>query len=175
MPSYLGFDETRVFRDFILSRTLLQPNGPQTFTSSNYVVQNLNDYANVDPGDVVVGSGSPAQGGRDQEIAQTKSINLYKPTEYELIEHLETLPRRANLQLYPYFTFENHNLIGIMASSSSYDTESELFKFAAKYIKDDRNGPVHARIAQNTFAATVGRVRIEDALQGNTATAINIL
>ena len=175
MPSYLGFDETRVFRDYILSRTLQQPNGPQTFTSSNYVVQNLTDYANVDPGDVVVGSGSPAQGGRDQEIAQTKSINLYKPTDYELIENLETLPRRANLQLYPYFTYESHNLIGIMASSSSYDTESELFKFAAKYIKDDRNGPVHARIAQNTFAATVGRVRIEDALQGNTATAINIL
>ena len=47
--------------------------------------------------------------------------------------------------------------------------------FAARYIKNDKQGPVLARITQNLVAATYGRVRLIDALEGNTATAINII
>ena len=52
MPSHLDFNSTKTFRDFMINRTLQQPNGPQTFSASSYSVQNLNDSANVDPGDV---------------------------------------------------------------------------------------------------------------------------
>lgn len=166
MPSYLDFDTTRVFRDFILGRTLQQPNGPQTFTASNYVYHDLSNFPNVDPGDV--------ETNRPQELLQTQTSNIYKPLVYDIEDTLHTLPRRANLNLYPYFQSDPHNLIGIMVTDH-YDNESELFKFAAHYIKEERNGPVHARIEQNTYAATVGRVRIIDALNGNTATAINLL
>ena len=48
MPSYLDFDSTSQFRNSILARTLQQPNGPQTFTSSAYSVENLNDHSNTD-------------------------------------------------------------------------------------------------------------------------------
>ena len=52
MPTYLDFNSTKTFRDFLISKTLNRPNGPQTFTDANYAVQNLNNFANVDPGDV---------------------------------------------------------------------------------------------------------------------------
>lgn len=166
MPSYLGFNETKSFRDFLIGRTLQQPNGPQTFTDSNYIVQNLSDFPNIDPGDV--------ETIRPQQLVQSQNSNLYKPTEYFIVESLNTFPRRANLSLYPYFTSGNYNLISIF-TTSNFDTESELFKFAAKYISEDRNGPVFARLQQNLEAATIGRFRLEDALNGNTTTAINIL
>ena len=35
----LDFNTTKQFRDFVLSRTLQVPNGPQTFTQQNYIVQ----------------------------------------------------------------------------------------------------------------------------------------
>jgi hypothetical protein len=60
-------------------------------------------------------------------------------------------------------------------NTRTYDTESELFKFAAYNIKNNTEGPVYSRIAQNTIRTTVGRVRLLDALNGNTATAINII
>lgn len=166
MPSYLDFDTTRVFRDFILGRTLQQPNGPQTFTASNYQYHDLSNMPNVDPGDV--------ETDRPQELLQSQNANIYKPTQYFVRDTIDTLPRRANLSLYPYFKSDSHNLVGIM-TTSNYDTESELFKFAAHYIKEERNGPVHARIEQNLYATTVGKVRLIDALNGNTATAINLL
>ncbi len=52
MPSYLDFDSTKRFRNYLIGRTLNVPNGPQTQTSSNYSVSNLSDFSNVDPGDV---------------------------------------------------------------------------------------------------------------------------
>jgi hypothetical protein len=181
MPSYLDFNSTSSFRDFILGRTLQQPNGPQTFTSANYTVQNLSNLPNVDPGDVVTGSGLPIQGSRALELLQTQSINTFKPLQYFVKDTLDTLPRRANLVLYsddggnPYFTYETHNLVGIM-STGNYDSESELFKFAASYIRDkNKKGPVYARIEQNLYTATLGKVRLLDALNGNTSTAINLL
>ncbi len=167
MPTYLDFNTTRGFRDFLIGRTLQQPNGPQTFTDQNYIVQNLSDFANVDPGAVDTN--------RANDLAFIQTQNIFKPNQFFIKESIDTIPRRANLQLYPYFQFPtNHNLIGIM-TTDNYDTESELFKFAAKYIKENRQGPVFARIQQNLEAATTGRARILDALNGNTATALNIL
>jgi hypothetical protein len=171
MPSYLDFNSTKSFRDSILSRTLQAPNGPQTFNASNYLVQTLNDSPNVDQGSVDTN--------RRGDLSVPQSNNTYKPLTYFVKENIETLPRRANLNLYfngsPYFRAENHNLISIL-SNDNYDNESELFKFAASYIRDrNEKGPFYARLQQNLYTATVGRVRILDALNGNLSTAINIV
>jgi hypothetical protein len=167
MPSYLDFDSTKRFRDFILGKTLQQPNGPQTFTNNLYDYQNLSNMSNVDPGTV--------DNNVADELLQSQNSNIYKPLQYFVKDTIDVLPRRANLSLYPYFVVSNHNLIGIMTSNSTYNTESELFKFAANYIKNDKGGPVLSRLAQNLEASTVGRVRLIDALNGNTATASNII
>ncbi len=167
MPSYLDFDTTKNFRDYILGKTLQSPNGPQTFSSSNYAVQSLSNMSNVDPGTV--------ENNLPQYLVNTQNGNIFKPLQYSVRDGINTLPRRANLSLYPYFERgQNHNIIGIL-STSNYDNESELFKFASSYIKTDPQGPLLARIQQNLYAATVGRVRLIDALQGNTTTAINII
>ncbi len=166
MASYLDFDATNSFRLSMISRTLQVPNGPQTFTSSNYTVRNLNTLSNVDPGDV--------ENDRTTYLTQTSNSNVFKPEQFFIREELSTYQRRANLQLYPYFTSERYNLIGIMGTRN-YDSESELFKFAANYIREDRNGPVFARLEQNLRASTIGRFRLADAINGNLATAINIV
>jgi len=166
MPTYLDFNSTKNFRDFMIGKTLNVPNGPQTFTSQNYIIQGTNDYANVDPGDVTTN--------RDQELLQTQNSNIFKPLEYWVTESLNTLPRRANLNLYPYFVPGEYSLVSIMATDN-YDTESVLMQFAAYNIKNNENGPVFARIQQNLYAATVGRVRLIDAIEGNLATALNII
>lgn len=166
MPSYLDFDSTKRFRDYILGKTLNQQNGPQTFSKDTYSVQTLSEMSNVD---------LPAVDfNRSSDLLQTQNSNTFKPLEYFVTDTLETLPRRANLQLYPYFVSGNHNLISVM-STNNYDTESELFKFAAFNIKNNPQGPVFARIQRNLEAATTGRLRILDALNGNTATAANII
>jgi hypothetical protein len=167
MPSYLDFDTTKNFRDYILGKTLQSPNGPQTSSSSNYAVQSLSNMSNVDPGTV--------ENNLPQYLVNTQNGNIFKPLQYSVRDGINTLPRRANLNLYPYFERDqDHNLIGIL-TTSNYDNESELFKFASSYIKTDPQGPLLARIQQNLYAATVGRVRLIDALQGNTTTAINII
>ena len=56
-----------------------------------------------------------------------------------------------------------------------YSSISNLFKFAANFIKNDTNGPVYSRIAQNVEKNTLGKDRLLDALNGNTNTAINII
>jgi hypothetical protein len=56
-------------------------------------------------------------------------------------------------------------------SNSNYDNESQLMKFAALNRRENRDGPVFARITQNLTSATLGRVRVLDALDGNLATA----
>jgi hypothetical protein len=171
MPSYLNFDSTKQFRDFIIAKTLNKPNGPQTFTKDNYDYQKLSNLSNVDPGSV--------DKNRKDDLIKISNSNVYKPTNFFIKENIDTLPRTRNLSLYfnggsPYFTAEKHNLISIMATKT-YDTESELFKFAAKYIREDKGGPVLTRIAYNTDRAINGKVRLLDALNGNTATALNIL
>lgn len=151
MPTYLDFDTTKSFRDTLIARTLQRPNGPQTFTSANYSVQNLNDLPNVDPGDV--------DDDRSLQLQRTASTNTFKPNFFDIIENLNVFPRRANLGLYPYFTEGNdYTLIGIM-TNSDYSNESELFKFAAKNIRENEQGPVFGRLSQNLYSATAGRVR----------------
>lgn len=166
MPSYLDFNSTKEFRDFILSKTLQVDGGPQEFTESSYIVQETNTFANKDLPEV------DANRVEDLKTPQTK--NIYKPEEYPIFDELETLQRRANLNLYPYFEYNRHTLIGIMGNSD-FEDESELMKFAKYYLKEDVNGPVYARVQQNLEAATVGRVRLIDALNGSLSTATNIV
>ena len=186
MPTYLDFNTSRNksgipdskdgFRDYLIARTLNVPNGPQTFTSTNYSVQTLREMPNIDPGDVVVNNTiNPGEGtSRALQLTSFSNSNTFKPTQYFIEENLNVLPRRANLGLYPYFLKSDYSLIGIM-SNSDYNNESELMKFAASNIRDNKEGPVFARITQNLESSTVGRVRIIDALQGNTATALNLI
>jgi bifunctional DNA-binding transcriptional regulator/antitoxin component of YhaV-PrlF toxin-antitoxin module len=167
MPSYLDFSSTSTFRDFLISKTLQRPFGPQTFTAANYSVQTLSNLANVDPGAVDTN--------RANDLLQIKNTNIFKPVSYFVTENINTIPRSANLNLYPYFTRGDiSSLFGIM-SNSNYDNESQLMKFAALNIRENRDGPVFARITQNLTSATLGRVRLADAINGNTATAINIV
>ena len=166
MPSFLDFNSTKSFRDKILGRTLQQPNGPQTFSDTSYIAHTLSDIPNIELGNVDTN--------RPTDLINIQTINLYKPEAFFIEENINTLPRRANLGLYPYFIKGDYNLFGIM-NTRTYDTESELFKFAAYNIKNNTEGPVYSRIAQNTLRTTVGRVRLLDALNGNTATAINII
>jgi len=167
MPSYLDFDTTKQFRDFIIGKTLTVPNGPQSFTNATYTIQSTTDMSNVDPGAVDTN--------RQQDLLQPQTSNVFKPDDYSVTEYIETIPRKANLDLYPYFVNgQYHSFISIMATSS-YETESELMKFAAWNIKENPEGPFFARLQQNLYRTTVGRVRLIDALEGNTATAINII
>ena len=167
MPSYLDFNSTATFRDFLISKTLQRPFGPQTFAAANYSVQTLSNFSNVDPGEVDTN--------RANDLLQIRNTNIFKPVSYFVTENINTIPRSANLSLYPYFTRGDiSSLIGIM-SNSNYDNESQLMKFAALNIRENRDGPVFARITQNLTSATLGRVRIADAINGNTTTAINIL
>lgn len=165
MPSYLDFDSTKRFRDYVLGKTLNQPNGPQTFTNTNYPVQNLSDTANIDPGTL--------EDNRTEMLKFPQTGNVFKPLEFSVTENIDTLPRRANLTLYPYFELQNHNLISVF-NQQNLDSESELMKFAGKYLLSN-NGPVYSRVSQNLQRQINGRVRIEDALNGNIATASNII
>jgi hypothetical protein len=166
MPSYLDFDSTAQFRDSILARTLQQPNGPQTFTNSSYAVETLNDFANTDPGEVDTNLTT---------LLQTPSTrNTFTVDAYDEVNQLRDIPRLTNDGLYPYFTNSDYSLVGIMATEN-YDNESRLMQFAARNIRENSQGPVLARITQNLVAATYGRVRLIDALEGNLATATNIV
>jgi len=166
MPSYLDFNTTKQFRDHILGKTLQQPNGPQTFTNSSYPEQNLSNTPNLLQGQVDTN--------RYGDLTIPKNSNIYKPDDYFISDIINTLPRSADLKLYPSFVQTDLSLFGII-SNSNYETESELVKFATSLIKNDPQGPVYSRITQNVEKNTLGRVRIMDALNGNTTTAVNIL
>jgi hypothetical protein len=166
MPSYLDFDSTKKFRNYLIGRTLNVPNGPQTQTSSNYSVSTLSDFSNVDPGDV--------QTNRNSDLIPFRSFNQFSPTNLSIVEQFNTVGR-PRLGLYPYFrSGQDHGLISIIASNN-FDNESQLFKFAADHIKNSPSGLVQARLQQNLYTATVGRVRLIDAISGNDTTAINLL
>ncbi len=173
MPTYLDFNSTKSFRDFLIAKTLNRPNGPQTFNSGNYAIQNLSNFSNVDPGDVKTNF--------DIYFGQN-FINLYVPPDNIIEEYTNTsLPMLAWLnngiisQGYPN-SFEpvTTNLISIMAGQN-FDNDSRLMRFATTNIRENRQGPVFARLQQNLESATLGRVRPIDAIQGNLATAINIV
>jgi len=173
MPTYLDFNNTKTFRDFLISKTLNRPNGPQTFTDANYSVQNLNNFANVDPGDVKTNWAV---------YFGQNFINLYIPPNNIIEEYTDTsLPMLAWLNggilsagYIDSFEPQTTNLISIMAGQN-FDTDSRLMKFATQNIRENKQGPVFARLQQNLESATLGRVRALDALGGNTATAINIV
>ena len=126
MPSYLDFNATKRFRDEILKRTLDPIYGnspsPKTFTDTSYSVRTLNEVSNLKQPEV--------DSNRVSDLTTISTKNTFKPEEYIITERVSDLPRRANLNLYPYFTQSNYGLIGIM-NNSNFDTESELFKFAA--------------------------------------------
>lgn len=176
MPSYLDFDSTKKFRDFIIGKTLNQPNGPQTFTNSSYAYNNLSSLSNTNPGDVVINDAM----NRNDTLNRTTNINLYRP-----IDGYEGLDRVLNtnildqtglpLRLYPYFDVEppKYNLYGIL-NASAYDNESKLFQFASSYIKNNSEGPIYSRLTRNIEKTINGKVRLLDALNGNTSTALNL-
>jgi hypothetical protein len=173
MPSYLDFDSTKGFRNSILSRTLTQPDGPQSFNSNSYTYQNLSDSANIDGGDV--------DDDRKRDLDQNLYLNNYiKSLPLNLVENIDTIVQRSELKLYvnsygtPVFNTDKKSLIGIL-TTSNYENESALLKFAASNIRDNPQGPFYARVQQNLEAATIGRFRLIDALNGNVATATNII
>jgi hypothetical protein len=161
----LDFTSTKNFRDFVLGRTIKRPNGPQTFNASNYVIQGTGDSPNVDLGGVIP---------TNPNLSGNRILNLYNSVGVNYIEDLNVLRFSQVLNLYPYFLPSEHNLIGIM-SNSNFENESKLFQFAANNIRTNPQGPVLSRIARNTEKAINGRIRVLDALNGNTSTAINLV
>jgi hypothetical protein len=177
MPSYLDFDSTKNFRDFIIGKTLNQPNGPQTFTNSTYAYNNLSSFSNTNPGDVVVNDVM----NREDTLNRTSNINLYRPVDgYEGLDrvlNVSVLDKTGlPLRLYPYFNIEppKYNLFGIL-NADAYDSESKLFQFASSYIKNSPEGPIYSRLTRNIEKTVNGKIRLLDALNGNTTTAINLL
>jgi len=150
MPSNLDFDTTKKFRDRILGKTLQRPNGPQTFKNDSYIVQKLSDSANIDQDSVDTN--------RSKDLSIPNKSNTYKPEKYFVQEEILTLPRKANLKLYPSFTqsdyginknkkWNNISLVGVL-TNSNYETESDLYKFASNRILKDTDGPIFTRSAQ---------------------------
>ena len=170
MPKYLSFDATKDIRDRMLNRTLDPIYGkspsPKTFKSNDYSVQTLGDSPNL--------LLPQLDANRSNDLLIPQKSNVFKPTEYFIKDTIDDIPRKANLNLYPYFIKSDENLISIM-TTKSYDTESELFKFAAHNIRTNNNGPVLSRISQNLYTATVAKDKIGEALMGNTTTLINII
>ena len=100
MPSYLDFNSTKLFRDTVLGKTLSVPNGPKTFNSTSYSVQTLSDFSNI---------AQPATDANvPSELTQTSNSNIYKPSEFFIVDSVDVLPRRANLNLYPYFVYQKY-------------------------------------------------------------------
>lgn len=176
MPSYLDFNSTKAFRDELISKTLQSPDGPQSFNSSNYSVRSTNSYSNKDTGDVE----NNLFYKRSDLLSKTYSINRFGPEssdDYFIVDEIRTLPSLGNLKLYPYFQLENglgRSLINAL-DSTNYESDTQLAKFSNKYLRDDENGPLISRVKQNFQRESVGRLRLIDALEGNTSTAINII
>ena len=177
MPSYLDFNSTKSFRDALLAKTLQQPNGPQTYNTSNYSIQATNNSSNKDQGDVTLND----QTSRAAQIVLADTNNRFGPenSEYEVLENTRILiDPSGNVGLYPYFPIADsilgRSLIGAL-NSSNYEFESNLAKFANYHLSESPEGPIQSRIRQNLKTATEGRVRILDAASGNLSSAINII
>lgn len=177
MPSYLDFNSTKSFRDALLAKTLQQANGPQTFNTGNYSIQNTLNVSNRDQGDVTLND----QTSRASQLILTDNNNRFGPenSEYEILENTRVLTDPAgNIGIYPYFPISSgilgRSLIGAL-DSGNYEFESQLAKFANYHLLESPDGPVQSRIRQNLYTATVGRTRIIDAVNGNLSSAINIV
>jgi hypothetical protein len=168
MPKYLDFDSTKDFRDNLLKRTLNPVYGkspsPKTFTSSNYSNQTLGEISNIDQPQL--------DANRKNDLLTPQRYNIFKPTEYFIKDRIEDLPRRANLSLYPYFTPTlDANLIGIY-NSSNFNTESELFKFAAHNIKSNPQGLILSRIKQNIQETSNAGASMLNSFGSNNSTSL---
>jgi hypothetical protein len=179
MPTYLDFDSTKNIRNFILSKTLQKPNGPQTFTSESYTYNSLSSFSNTDPGDVVLNDAMS----REERLNTLGNINLYKPTEYTGLDRVIDVnimdKTGLPLKLYPYFNTDlpKYNLIGILGSSK-YESESKLFQFTQSLIKREIpnvDGPVYSNLKRNLEKSINGKSNLIDALNGSTTTAINLI
>jgi len=141
---------------------------------NNKILQNLSNFSNVDPGDVKTNW--------NVFWGNTFGENLYTVPNNTIEEYTNTsLPSLAWLNngiisqgYVNSFTPVTTGLIGIM-TGQNFDTDSRLMRFAAQNIRENKQGPVFARITQNLTSATLGRVRLADALDGNLATAINLV
>ena len=172
IESKLNFKNTREYRDFLIDKTLKRPNGPQTFTESNYRVRSINILPNVDPGDVKTNW--------NKFFKDSFGLNLFQYDKFDEYINLSNL----NLQLgnngkvysgyIDSFTRVESGLVGIM-TGKKFDNDSKLMKFAVKNIRENKDGPVLSRIRQNLITATLGRVNLIDALNGNLSTAIGIV
>jgi len=172
IESKLNFKNTKEFRDFLIDKTLKRPNGPQTFTEANYRVRSINLLPNIDPGDVKTNWNS--------FFKDSFGLNLFQQDEFNEYINLSSL----NLQLgnngkvysgyIDSFTRVDTGLVGIM-TGKKFDNDSKLMKFAVKNIRENKDGPVLARIRQNLNTATLGRVRVLDAINGNLSSLIGIV
>ena len=122
MPSNLDFDTTKKFRDRILGKTLQRPNGPQTFKNDSYIVQKLSDSANIDQDSVDTN--------RSKDLSIPNKSNTYKPEKYFVQAERLTLPRKANLKLYPSFTQSDY---GINKNKKVRDTDSVHIPYFSEF------------------------------------------
>lgn len=166
MPSFLGFNSTKKFRDFLIGKTINSPEGPQTFDENNYSYSKLSNGQNV--------LAPNLEEDRSEILSSNKKFNKFNPEEYFILEDLKVYTSNKNLGEYPNFEPKEHNLISIM-SGDNMDYESELMKFSRSYIVDDPNGPIQSRIKQNFYNATIGQVNLVDVFNGNTATLSGII
>ena len=174
MPTSLDFESTKKFRDFLIEKTLKNPNGPQTFTKDSYSYSSPTILSNVDPGDVVDNVYSK----RKDILKKYSGLNLYNPVDgYVGLDRIINVVGLGDgtLKLYPNFNVNipRRTLVSIL-SNENYENESKLFKFAANYIKNDPNGPILSRVNQNYETTVNGKNRLLDALNGNTGTALNL-
>lgn len=172
IESKLNFKNTREYRDFLIEKTLKRPNGPQTFTEANYSVRSINILPNVDPGDVKTNW--------NKYFKDSFGLNLFQYDKFNEYVNLSNLNLKLgnNGKVYSgyigSFTRVDTGLVGIM-TGKKFDNDTKLMKFAVKYIREDKEGPVFARIRQNLITSTLGRVNLIDALNGNLSTAIGIV
>lgn len=172
IESKLNFKNTREYRDFLIDKTLKRPNGPQTFTESNYSVRSINILPNIDPGDVKTNW--------NKFFKDSFGLNLFQYDKFNEYINLSSLNLQLNNNGKVYsgyidsFTRVESGLIGIM-TGKNFDNDSKLMKFAVKNIRENKEGPVLARIRQNLITATLGRVNVIDAINGNLSSAIGII
>ncbi len=167
MPSFLNFDSTKSERDKLLAKNLKNPSqGPQLFNASNYSISSQNEYSVRDL--------PPVDSNRPNDLSQPSNLNIYKPENFSIFETLDTLVRRENLELYPYFnTNLNHTFVSLFTNNNNVG-ESELVKFASNYMRSS-DGPILSRIRQNLITVTDGRMRISEALSGDISTISDIV
>lgn len=172
VESKLNFKNTRVYRDSLIEKTLKRPNGPQTFTEANYRVRSFNILSNVDPGDVKTNW--------NKNFNDSFGLNLFQFDKFKEYVSLSSLNLKIgnNGKVYSgyigSFTRVDTGLVGIM-TGKKFDNDSKLMQFAVKNIRTNNDGPVLSRIRQNLTTATLGRVNLIDALNGNLSTALGII